>query len=74
MALRFGQNAFAAVSGVVTAAGLAVCLATGQGKIEVTKHATGATASGAAQIQATQYRIRKIPVLVAQSQDRLKAG
>lgn len=67
MARRFGQNAFAAVSGVVTAAGLAVCLATGQGKIEVTKHATGATASGAAQIQATQYRIRKVPVLVAQA-------
>lgn len=67
MARRFGQNAFAAVSGVVTAAGLAVCLATGQGQIEVIKRAAGVTASGAAQIQATQYRTRKIPVLVAQA-------
>lgn len=67
MARRFGQNAFAAVSGVVTAAGLAVCLATATGKIEVTKRATGATASVVAQIQATQYRTRKIPVLVAQA-------
>lgn len=67
MARRFGQNAFAAVSGVVTAAGLAVCLASGQGKIEVIKRASGVTASGVAQIQATQYRTRKIPVLVAQA-------
>lgn len=68
MARRFGQNAFAAVSGVVTAVGLAVCLATGQGQIEVIKRATGATASVVAQIQATQYRTRKIPVLVAAAQ------
>ena len=67
MARLFGQNAFAAVSGVVTAAGLALCLATGQGQIEVIKRATGVTASGAAQIQATQYRTRKVPVLVAQA-------
>lgn len=68
MARRFGQNAFAAVSGVVTAAGMAVCLVSAQGQIEVRKHATGATASVAAQIQGTQYRTRKIPVLVAQAQ------
>lgn len=68
MARHFGQNAFAAVFGVVTATGLAVCLATGQGKIEVIKRTAGATASVVAQIQGTQYRIRKIPVLVAQSQ------
>lgn len=67
MARRFGQNAFAAVSGVVTAAGLAVCLAIGHGQIQVIKRATGVTASVAAQIQATQYRTRKIPVLVAQA-------
>jgi hypothetical protein len=67
MAHRFGQNAFAAVSGVVSAAGLAVCLAIGHGQIEVIKRATGVTASVAAQIQATQYRTRKIPVLVAQA-------
>ena len=68
MPRHFGQNAFATVSGVVTTAGLAVCLATGQGQIEVIKRTTGATASVVAQIQGTQYRIRKIPVLVAQSQ------
>ena len=67
MALRFGQNTFAAISGVVTAAGLAVCLATAQGQIEVIKRTAGATASVVAQIQGTQYRIRKIPVLVAQA-------
>ena len=67
MALRFGQNAFAAISGVVTTAGLAVCLATAQGQIEVIKRTAGATASVVAQIQGTQYRIRKIPVLMAQA-------
>lgn len=67
MALRFGQNAFAAISGVVTTAGLAVCLATAQGRIEVIKRTAGATASVVAQIQGTQYRIRKIPVLVAEA-------
>lgn len=67
MAVRLGQTVFGTVSGVVTAAGFAVCLAAAQGKIEVRKHATGVTASAAAQIQGTQYRTRKIPVLTAQT-------
>ena len=68
MAARFGQTTFGTVTGVVTAAGLAACLATAQGKIEVRKHASGSPAVAAAQIQGKAYRTRKIPVLVAQTQ------
>lgn len=67
MAQRFGQTIFGMVSGVVTAAGLAVCLATAQGHMEVRKRVSGSPAVTTAQVQATAYRIRKIPVLVAQT-------
>lgn len=67
MAQRFGQTIFGMVSGVVTAAGLAVCLATAQGHIEVRKRVSGSPAVTTAQVQATAYRTLKIPVLVAQT-------
>lgn len=66
MALRFGQTLFGAVSGVVTAAGFAACLASAQGQMAVIKHVSGAPAEPTAQLQGTAYRTRKIPVLTAQ--------
>lgn len=79
MALRLGQVAFGTVGGgIVAAAGLAACLASAQGKIEVRKHASGSPAVAAAQIQGKAYRTRKVPVLAAQAnasaQGRIKAN